>query len=244
MKNSPQQSLNMLQSEIVIGADDGKSLAAPNHRAHSVTKQFADKLDLAFIYFFFKLNRQLKRDGWFLSMRKGIPLDGSATPIPMLTYPFLKFLEKRINREMTVFEYGSGNSTLWWAKRVNRVVACEHDKGWFEKMSRDVPAHAEVKYVPLEREDYANFVKQYRNEFDVVVIDGRDRIKCAINSVPALKEGGVIIWDDTERDFYREGFRQLSELGYKQLEFEGLRPTRADYSITSIFYKEGNCFNL
>jgi hypothetical protein len=40
-----------------------------------------------------------------------------------------------------VFEYGSGNSTLWW---VRRVVACEHDAGWARRLSPDLPANVEL----------------------------------------------------------------------------------------------------
>ena len=40
--------------------------------------------------------------------------------------------------------------------------------------------------------DYANEITKYNAEFDVIVIDGSDRVRCARNSLAALKPNGVI----------------------------------------------------
>ena len=33
---------------------------------------------------------------------------------------------------MNIFEYGAGNSTLYYAEKVSHVISVEHDKKWFE----------------------------------------------------------------------------------------------------------------
>lgn len=37
-----------------------------------------------------------------------------------------------IPSDARVFEYGSGNSTLWWQAHAGEVVSVEHDRPWFE----------------------------------------------------------------------------------------------------------------
>jgi hypothetical protein len=38
---------------------------------------------------------------------------------------------------MTVFEYGSGGSTLFWASRVKKVVSIEHETEWYERILKE-----------------------------------------------------------------------------------------------------------
>jgi hypothetical protein len=71
-------------------------------------------LDLDSIYYL-KSDGFLRNAGWFKSFRAKIPIDQNDDPIPWFTYPSIRFIEKRINKDMVVFEYGCGNSTLWWA---------------------------------------------------------------------------------------------------------------------------------
>ncbi|MBL0257980.1 MAG: hypothetical protein IPQ03_10865 [Bacteroidetes bacterium] len=52
-----------------------------------------------------------------------------------LTYPVIDFLKNYLRKDMRVFEYGGGGSTLFFAKRVAELVTVEHDKDWFQKLS-------------------------------------------------------------------------------------------------------------
>lgn len=187
----------------------------------------------------------LKNAGWFNSFRSGIPLDGDGNPIPWLTYSAIRFIEKRIRSEMSVFEYSCGNSTLWWSKRVKRLVSCEHNKEWYEKILKLIPSNIELYQIDLEYGgDYSQKISEYNQTFDIIVIDGRDRVNCVKNCLNALKEDGVIIWDNSERDYYEEGFIFLLANGYKRIDFEGMGPVNVDSWRTSIFYKDKNCFGI
>lgn len=61
--------------------------------------------------------------------------DNSSSPldskIPWITLLAIEFLEKHLDVNMKVFEYGSGGSTLFFAKRVKEVISVEHDPKWF-----------------------------------------------------------------------------------------------------------------
>jgi tRNA A58 N-methylase Trm61 len=53
-----------------------------------------------------------------------------ADETPWLTYRAIAWLEARLRPEMTVYEWGSGGSTLFFARRVAHVISVEHDATW------------------------------------------------------------------------------------------------------------------
>src|SRR5262245_28763699 len=50
--------------------------------------------------------------------------------VPWLTFGAVRFLESRLASTQRVFEYGSGGSTLFLARRVEQVISVEHDVRW------------------------------------------------------------------------------------------------------------------
>ena len=72
--------------------------------------------------------------GWINSLKKQMPMDENFNPLPWVTYGFIDFISERLNNSMDIFEYGSGNSTLWYAMRVNSITSVEHDSEWLKKI--------------------------------------------------------------------------------------------------------------
>lgn len=201
-------------------------------------------IGLGAILFYFPKS-YLKQEGWFKSYRRTKPVDNEGKPIPWFTYPSLEFLKKRINKNMSVFEYGSGSSTLWWSERVKRVVSCEHDFIWYSKMKKKTESFSNVELLYRELEEgYEREAFRYTSTFDIIVIDGRERIKCAVNSLRALKDDGVIIWDNSDRTKYSEGFETLLREGFKRIGFKGIGAGGYRSWETSIFYKTSNCLRI
>ena len=187
----------------------------------------------------------LKDAGWFRSFRENRAVDRDGNPIPWIAYGAIRFLSRRIRPEFSVFEYGMGASTLWWASRVARLVACEHDEAWLAELRPQLPAGIELIRRDLEcGGNYSRTVADYPNAFDIVVIDGRDRVNCARHAVTGLKPAGVIVWDDTDRPNYRPGIEALRGEGFRSIEFTGLAPGKIAECQTSIFYREGNCLGI
>src|SRR5262245_35910487 len=91
----------------------------------------------------------LHDDGWFRSAREGRAVDAEGRPIPWITYPAIELLRARVRPDMSVFEYGCGASTRWWAERVREVVSVEHDRAWFEQTRLGLPANVELLHVEL-----------------------------------------------------------------------------------------------
>ena len=191
------------------------------------------------------LRNYLERIGWFRSVAEKLAVDRDGECLPWFTYPMISFLSGRVKPEMTVFEYGSGCSTLWWSRRVAKVTSFEHSPEWFDSLKARLPDNVDYHFCELvDGGDYCKAVRAYQNCFDVIVIDGRDRINCAKNSIGALKNDGVIIWDNTDRDAYRDGYAFLIQNGFRRLDFEGIGPVGDTSWCTSIFYRSDNGLGL
>lgn len=59
---------------------------------------------------------------------------------PWITYDAITFLDKHVNLNSSVFEYGGGGSTLFFTKRAREVVTAEHNKEWFELLEKMLSA--------------------------------------------------------------------------------------------------------
>lgn len=193
----------------------------------------------------YQMRRYLEEVGWLQSRLVGLPVDRNGCPLPWFTYPAISFLENRVKSEMRVFEYGSGNSTLWWGDRVSSVVSCEHDSHWYDLMKSKIPSKVEYIYRELASGgEYSRAIVAYEDAFDIVVIDGRDRVNCARNALRSLVRNGVIVWDNSERPEYRDGHAYLTQNGFDRLDFYGLGPLNTYAWCTSIFYRQDNCFGI
>jgi hypothetical protein len=112
-------------------------------------------------------------------------------------------------------------------------------------MAAEVPENVSLLHVPLEEDgDYCRSTRHARRQFHVIVIDGRDRVNCARNCLGALRDDGVIVWDDSQRRRYRPGHRYLGRRDFRRVEFVGLGPMDPHVRETSIFYRDGNCLGL
>jgi hypothetical protein len=188
----------------------------------------------------------LVQDGWFRSFDEGRPVDADGNPLPWITYGAIEFLSARVRADMNVFEYGSGWGTLWWAARVSRVTSCEHDPVWYDDMARRVPAKVTLIHEPLHGGDgaYARVAARWPGAFDIIVIDGRDRVRCARHSLAALKPSGVFVWDNTDRPRYAPGLSELADRGFRRIDFVGLFPGSTVKSRTSVLYRDGNVLGI
>lgn len=55
--------------------------------------------------------------------------------MPWLPFEAIHWLDGYLRGDMKVFEYGSGGSTVFLAKRAGQVFSVEHDKSWYAQVS-------------------------------------------------------------------------------------------------------------
>ena len=123
---------------------------------------------------------------------------------PWLGYRATKHLEDLIQPSWRLLEFGSGMSTVWFASRCKEIVSVEHDKQWYEKVSRILVSHnvenCDYRLVSPTRdlclEDYP------KGHFDFVLVDGIDRTLCMKTALAKVRDNGWIYLDNS--DFNRE----------------------------------------
>ena len=200
--------------------------------AHGATPEQVARLGPA------RLNT-LVHTGWLHSLYAGIPVNAAGDPLPWITYPAIDFLEQKISPDWSVLEWGCGQSTLWWAARVRRVVSIEHDADWQQQTAARAPANASVHWVSAA-DTYADAAPAGEELFDVTLIDGEDRNRCARTALRRTRPSGLIVFDNSDRRSVRDGLTCLTEAGWQRIDFFGLLPSFAYRICTSVFFRDAS----
>lgn len=152
---------------------------------------------------------------------------------PWLCPDAIQALKQLLPGSKLGLEYGSGRSTAFFAPFFERYVSLEHEPDWYEKVKGQIKELSQVEYhlIPAEQEapqqhlsseaqiylteqefpipdelfkSYSDFILQFEDEsFDFVLIDGRARRTCALNAMPKVKSGGLLVLDNSERNRYQ-----------------------------------------
>ncbi len=181
--------------------------------------------------------------GWHASLRNGFSSDEQGNPIPWMSYAAIALLKSRARPSWDIFEFGGGYSTIWWGQRTRSVTAVEHDPAWCARIAPLLPANCQIIHTQLD-EAYPQAAKQSRRRYHLIVVDGRKRVKSALNSIDALTPEGVIVWDDTDRPYYAPGLDHLATLGFKRLDLVGMSPRERGPKQTSILYRPANVLQI
>ncbi len=187
----------------------------------------------------------LEEKGWFNAYRKTLPLTKNDEPLPFYTYPMIDFLTPRLIYEFEIFEFGAGYSTIYFSKRGKHITTVEHDSDWYETMTAILPDNVTLIYQEFATDgDYCKTAQKTGKRYDIIIIDGRDRVNCIKQAIDTLKGNGVMILDDAERERYREGISFLLNKDFRKIDFWGMSPGSSINKNTALFYKENNCLDI
>jgi len=134
--------------------------------------------------------------------------------------PFLSFeklLRKylRLIKPRRILEWGTGYSTTIMAEECPnaKIDTFEHDEKWFylhyNKYHRQLP-NVTFHLRPLEE----GYVTCPSSQYDLIFIDGRERVRCMQTARKIVSATGVVILHDSERERYASGkalFRIIEE---------------------------------
>lgn len=168
-------------------------------------------------------------DDYFRRFRKVNTQKYISEPEPWFTFPAVSFLKENLREDMTVFEWGAGSSTLWFAEKVNYVVSVEHDKGWYDNLKCVVGSNIDLVFASEESDLYIDSLDKVDNA-RVFVIDGRRRVQCARKVLECLdngriEKGSLVVFDDAHRARYSEAIHLLTRRSTQAWFFEGLSNT-------------------
>lgn len=125
---------------------------------------------------------------------------------PWLVPAAVHFLDRYLRSSDVLFEFGSGRSTRWFARRVARVESFEGDSAWYEKVRADLDrwSMTNVGYHLVSSENLIQTADEAASglpggQVDGVLIDGLDRDRCAEWALRTVRSGGVIVIDNVNR---------------------------------------------
>ena len=120
---------------------------------------------------------------------------------PWLTRDAVKLLDSLIKPTDVGVEFGSGRSTVWFARRLKSLVSVENDDVWHNKVSNKLKKQGlnsivDYRYVQnldlyfKQAKDFAN------NSVDFCLIDGVVRDECALAMIDKIRKGGILVIDN------------------------------------------------
>lgn len=186
--------------------------------------------------------------------------------IPWIPFRAIDFLQRRDLSGARIFEWGSGGSTLYWTSRnAETIISIEHDANWYALVRERVGGRADLRLVEpvvdnsaaaddvgdpdaavsadpassgLRFTAYVEAIDSFADEsFDVVLIDGRARPSCIHHGAPKVRQGGILIVDNADRDYYLAQTASCLE-GFFARWFSGATPGLSMRSTTAIFTRE------
>lgn len=167
--------------------------------------------------------------------------------LPWIAYAAIDFLDAYLRPQMSVFEYGSGGSTLFFARHCASVISIEDNAFWLEKVRQKL-ADENINNVRLqhrafdfkaatdfEHSEYLNSIPDQK--FDVILVDGSEesvqiRPTCFAHAENFVRAGGIIVVDDSWR------YTQLRNTHHAKCcrIFKSVGPCRSGVTSTDVFF--------
>lgn len=192
--------------------------------------------------------RVIKREyGYLRSLSENQCVNAAGEPIPWYTYPAIEQISKWDFSDCDILEYGSGNSTLWWAKHARSVTSIENVPEWHKLVASRLPDNCKLILSPLDEdkegleqlEGYLGTIDDLHS-FDVIIIDGVNfpgaRYASMVRALSHLKPGGLFIIDNS--DWLPLTCQKMREEGFFEIDFSGLGPLNDSAETTSFFFRK------
>lgn len=126
---------------------------------------------------------------------------------PNMSEEVLNFLKSVIKKSDRILEFGSGGSTIWFARHAKSVLSFESQSNWYRAVVKRLGElnlqNVELRYEP----DYVfKGCPDLEKTFDFILVDTQawlgikrieSRLICAKTSHKYLKKGGWFLLDDT-----------------------------------------------
>lgn len=141
--------------------------------------------------------------------------------LPHMSYRETKLFEKYTDKGENVVEFGAGGSTVVFLRKKKKIISIENNKPYLDFINsihyiRKGTANKQLgfKYVDtgeikkwgrlkndLKKEDWPQYYQTIWDEYnianpDIVLIDGRFRVMCALNAIPYINRNTIVLFHD------------------------------------------------
>lgn len=173
----------------------------------------------------------LEQRGVFESSEKMVPIKNNE-PQPLLTFSFMDWFETHDFTEYQLIEFGSGNSTHYFAKYCKIVYSYEQNLNWYNSIKNTLPEN--VKYHLVQKWD--PLPKIEHQQLNITLVDFAGIRYKAVKQLVEEDQSAIIILDNS--DTAPNSSKLLLDNGYKEITFWGGKLTEHYESCTSIFFKD------
>ncbi|HFS66794.1 MAG TPA: hypothetical protein ENK67_01120 [Flavobacteriia bacterium] len=129
--------------------------------------------------------------------------------LPWINPDAIAVFNKLLVKSDVGIECGSGSSTVWFSKRINKLYSIEDNLGWFNKVKKQIESARinNIEYLFRDSNpenpilsDYCTFIDSFEDEsLDFIVVDGKNRDIISLKAIDKIKKGGFIYLDDSQR---------------------------------------------
>lgn len=168
--------------------------------------------------------------------------------LPWISYPALRFLQDNVKPGMRVFEWGSGGSTVFFARLNCNITSIESSHFWYSKLeeglghlTKDERARVEMRFIRADPNEYPQGLDDYISSvhdgasWDLILVDGWERVRCAEAAQGDLAPGGMLLFDNSDQKQFADAPNRLSSLEGRA--FPGLGVSRIWPTQTSIYQR-------
>ena len=168
-------------------------------------------------------------------------VNSEGSPCPWYTYPAIEYLNNLDFENTSVFEYGCGNSSLYYLERGAKVFSVEDNKIWYEKIKSLSKSNHYIKFASNKTDYIQNFKDLIIS--NIIVIDGSFRQECAeylvSKVIPNSVKLSLIIIDNSDR--YPNTLSYIDEkIKWHRVDFCGFGPINPYTWVTSIYLCPNN----
>ena len=169
---------------------------------------------------------------------------GYRPQVPMISYRARQVIENLLTPKSRMVEFGSGNSTPWFAARVDFVLSIEDDPDWYAHVRRLLTELGidNVRHVLRTESTYSDLSDIADASIDFALVDGTDREGCIRSVMPKLKRGAWLYLDNSDKDMTRpDGDLRRAEVALREaVELRrGKIQCFSDFSPTNFFVEQG-----
>jgi hypothetical protein len=164
--------------------------------------------------------------------------------VPMISYRARREINRFLTTESHMVEFGSGNSTPWFAARAGFVLSIEDLPHWHDHVQQILANHKidNVSHELRSEKTYADLSNIDDGTLDFAMIDGTDREGCILSVIPKLKPGGILYLDNSDKDMSHPigDLRRAEAALHEAVRLKGgsIR-CFSDFSPTNFFVEQG-----
>ncbi|WP_275287423.1 CDC27 family protein [Halomonas elongata] len=201
-----------------------------------------------------------EKGGSVLASEAGSMDDLGVKSISLPDSPFMaererELFSKRLKSASSYFEFGSGGSTVWAVKEGLEVKGVESDANWVNALKKDLGPPCQVKVVDIgpTREwgfpadvkeshffqEYSRAIFQHCQPFDLILVDGRFRVACAMTAIEHIsrnpckgRDSYIFIHDFWNRPHYHVVLKFLDVV--ESVESAGVFQVQKDVDLNAV----------